>query len=89
MGVNATIVVFVNGTESGKDRVVVTHFEITLEDIKASLKVNFLFENVEQGMLDIAGKGVEATNTLSRAVNSDVTEKVVFAREEHLQETKE
>jgi hypothetical protein len=76
--VNATIVVFVNRAVCSQDRVVVAHFKVTLENVQTALKVNFLFDNIEQGVLDVARKRVEATNTCGRAVNSDVAEQVVF-----------
>lgn len=88
VGINTSVVVLVNGAVGSEDGIVVADFEVTLQDVESALQIDFLLEDVQKSMLDVARKRVEATDTLSRSVNSDVAEQVVFAGEEHLHETK-
>jgi hypothetical protein len=88
VGINATIVVFVDGAVGSQGRVVVAGLELTLEDIKTALEVDLLLDNVEESGLDVTSQVVKSTDAASGAVDCDVPEQVVLAREEHLEETK-
>jgi len=88
VGINATIVVFVDGAVGSQGRVVVAGLELTLEDIKTALEVDLLLDNVEESGLDVTSQVVKSTDAASGTVDCDVPEQVVLAREEHLEETK-
>ena len=85
-GVDSSIVVAVNAAVGGKGREVVPDLELALEDVKTAHEVDLLLEDVEDGALDVVGEAVEATNAEGGTVQSDVAEKVVSARQKHLQE---
>ena len=85
-GVDSSIVVAVDAAVSGERREVVADLELALEDVEASLQVDLLLEDVEEGALDVVGQTVEAADAEGWAIESDVPQKVVRAGQQHLQE---
>ena len=85
-GVNSTIVVAVNATVASQGRVVESDLEVASQGIQASHKINFLLEDVAEGALDVIGETIVAADESRRAIKSDVTEQVVRAGQQHLQE---
>jgi len=84
--VDSSVVVTIDAAVSGEGREVVSHLELTLEDVKTTGEVDFLLEDVEEGSLDIVRERVETANAEGRSVKSDVSQEVVSAGEEHLEE---
>ena len=56
MGINVTIVEFVDGAVGSQGRVVVATLELTLENIKIALEVDLLLDNVDESGLDVTVK---------------------------------
>ena len=55
---------------------------------KTTCKVNLFFDNSYQTQLNIMREMIKATYAVSWAIKCDVSEEVVFARKQHLQESK-
>jgi hypothetical protein len=60
-----------------------------LQNFKAALQVNFLLNYVEKCVLNVMGEDIETTDTASGAVKCDVSQNVVFAGKQKLEESKE
>ena len=84
--VDSAIVVAVNAAVGSKGAEVVAGLKLALQDVKTALQVDLLLEDIEQGALNVVGKAVEAAHAEGRSVQSDVSEQVVRAGKEHLQE---
>lgn len=87
--VDSSVVVTIDTAVSSKGREVVSGLEFALEEIKSTGEVDFLLEDVEDGSLDIVRERVEAANAEGRSVESDVSQEVVSAGKEHLEEVLE
>ena len=85
-GVDSTIVVAVNATVASQGRVVESDLEVASQGIQASHKINLLLEDVAEGALDVIGETIVAADESRGAIKSDVTEQVVRAGQQHLQE---
>jgi hypothetical protein len=86
--VYATIVVFVDGAIGCEEVVVVSDFQVAFEDVKTSLEGDLRFENCDNSMLNVVSEAIVAANSHGWTVQRDVSEQVVFARKQHLQEAK-
>ena len=77
--VDSSIIVAIDGTIGSEGRVVISHFELTLQDVETTHQVDLFLEDIGDGALDIQGKAVKAANTMGWAVKGDVSEEVVSA----------
>ena len=89
IGVNASRVVFVDGSEGGHGRVVKSEFEATLQGIESTLQVDFLLNDLTEGSLNVVSKAVESSDIVGTAVKSDISQVVISAWKNELQETKD
>lgn len=85
-GVDTSIVVAVDAAVGGERAEVVAGLELALEDVEAAHQVDLLLKDVEESALDVVGERVEAADAERGAVQGDVPEQVVGAREQHLEE---
>lgn len=85
-GGDTSVVILVDGSESGVGRVVVATLEVTLEDVQSALEFDFLLKDVEQSKLDVTGQAIVFANIPGWAVKCDVSQQVVLARQEQLKE---
>lgn len=85
-GVDATIVVAVDAAVGSERAKVEAGLELTLEDIETTHKINLLLEDVEEGTLDVVWERVVTTDEARWAIQGLVSQEVVSAGQEHLQE---
>lgn len=57
-----------------------------LQNFKAALQVDFLLNDVEKCVLNIVGEDIETTDTAGGAVKCNVSQNVVFAGKQKLEE---
>lgn len=88
-GADAAIVVLVYRSVGGVGSEVVAALELTLQDVKSALEVDFLLEDVAESALNVERQAVVATNVARWAVKGDVAEQVVFAGQKELQEPRQ
>jgi len=88
-GVNTAIVVFVDGAVGGEGGVVVSNLKVAFEDVKTSLEINLLLEDIDERSLDVPREVVVASNTEGGAVQSQVSQQIIFAGKKHLEEVLE
>ena len=85
-GVDSSVVVAVDAAVGSERREIVADLKLSLEDIESAHQIDLLLEDVEDGTLNVVGEGVEATNAEGWAVKGDVSQEVVSAGKEHLEE---
>ena len=60
-----------------------------LQNFKAALQVDFLLNDVEKCVFNIVGEDIETTDTAGGEVKCNVSQNVVFAGKQKLEEPKE
>lgn len=84
--VNRATIVLVDRSEGRQRRVIVLHLQLTLQDLDTASKVNFFFHDRSHRELDIPWQAVEPADPSARSVQGHISQDVVLARKEHLDE---
>ena len=87
VSIDTARVVSVDGSEGGHWSVVESEFEAALEGIESALQVDFLLDDVAEGGLNVEWKAIESADVVGTTVESNVSEVVISAWEDKLEET--
>lgn len=84
--VDAARVVSVDGSEGGHWTVIESEFKAALEGIKSALQVDLLLDDLAEGGLNVEWKAVVSANVVGTTIKSNVSQVVVSAWEDKLEE---
>ena len=86
VGVNASRVVSIDGSEGGHWSVVKSEFKAALKSVQSTLQVDFLLNDLTEACLNVEGKAIIASDIVGTAVEGNISQEVVSAWKDKLQE---
>ena len=87
VGVDAARVISVDGSEGGHSRVVKSEFKAALQGVQSTLQVDFLLDDLTEACLNVEWKAIIASDIVGTAVEGNISQEVVSAWKDELQET--
>ena len=88
-GVDVSLVVLVNSSECCIGRVVISHFQVSLQNLLSSMEVEFSLKQLGESKLDVSWKIVISAYSETWSLLSDSSQKIILTRKNDLLEVGE